>query len=215
MAKVGRKRKAVGWSTLLKLGLTVNFDKNPAAHTFLFENIENEGLSEFIVGLIETHLVVNCPHYADPEYQFKVIKVAREAEEEILRRKLNARQAEDSSAIKGGVPLMPNASLARTGGELTFSLVSDVTGGVETPHPTLTSPAHSGQVPAQAQNQIAEQVQSQVHEQEQEQVRDNFAPPAAETVVLNPGGGSVEGRTPEGFGEKVKEDNQNVVNNLI
>ena len=213
MAKVGRKRKAVGWSTLLKLGLTVNFDKNPAVHTFLFENIENEGLSEFIVGLIETHLVANCPHYMDPEYQFKVIKVAREAEEEMLRRKLNARQAEDSSSIKGGVPLMSNASLAKTGRELTFSLVSDVTGGVETSHPTLTSPAHSGQVPAQAQNQIVEQVQSQVHEQEQ--VRDNFSPPAAETGVLNPGGGSVEGETPAGLSAEEIESNESIVNDLI
>ena len=211
MAKVGRKRKAVGWSTLLKLGLTVNFDKNPAAHTFLFENIENEGLSEFIVGLIETHLAANQPHYTEPEYQFSVLKAARDAEEEMLRRKLKARQAEDSPAIKGGVPLMSNASLVRTGGELTFSLVSDVTGGAETPRPTLTSPAHSGQVPEQAQNQIAEQVQSQVSEQ----VCDNFVPPAAETGALNPGGGSAEGRTPEVLDEKVKEGNQNVVNNLI
>lgn len=203
MAKVGRKRKAVGWSTLLKLGLTVNFEKNPAAHTFLFENIENEDLSEFIVGLIETHLVANSPHYTDPEYQFKVIKVAREAEEEMLRRKLNARQAEVLPSIKEGASLVSNASLVGLGRELTFSLVPDRTGGAETPHPPLTSPVHSGQVPERVQSQAPEQV------------RDNFVPPAAKAGVPNPAEGSAEGGAHEGLGEKVREGNQSIVNNLI
>lgn len=211
MAKVGRKRKAVGWSTLLKLGLTVNFDKNPAAHTFLFENIENEGLSEFIVGLIETHLVANSPHYTDHEYQFKVIKVAREAEEEMLRRKLNARQAEGLPSIKEGASLASNASLVGLGKELTFSLVSDGTGGEETPHSPLTSPVHSGQVPERVQSQVQEQVQSQVSGQ----VRDNFVPPAAKVDAPNPVEGSAEVKVDEGVDEKVREGNQNVVNSLI
>lgn len=215
MAKVGRKRKAVGWSTLLKLGLTVNFDKNPAAHTFLFENIENEDLSEFIVGLIETHLVANSPHYTDPEYQFKVIKVAREAEEEMLRRKLNARQAEVLPSIKEGASLVSNASLVGLGRELTFSLVPDRTGGAETPHPPLTSPVHSGQVPERVPERIQSQVPERVQSQAPEQVRDNFVPPAAKAGVPNPAEGSAEGGAHEGLGEKVREGNQSIVNNLI
>ena len=219
MAKVGRKRKAVGWSTLLKLGLTVNFDKNPAAHTFLFENIENEGLSEFIVGLIETHLVANSPHYADPEYQFKVIKAAREAEEEMLRRKLNARQTEGPLSIKEGTSLVSNASLVGLGKEITFSLVPDGTEGAETPRPPLTSPVHSGQVQGRVQEQVQEQVQSQVpgrvQSQVPEQVRDNFAPPAAKVDAPNPVEGSAEVKVDEGVDEKVRKGNQNVVNSLI
>lgn len=215
MAKVGRKRKAVGWSTLLKLGLTVNFDKNPAAHTFLFENIENEGLSEFIVGLIETHLVANGPHYTDPEYQFKVIKVAREAEEEMLRQKLNARQAEGLPSIKEGVSLVSNASLVGLGRELTFSLVPDGTGGAETPHPPLTSPVHPGQVPEQAPERVQGQVPERVQSQSPEQVRDNFVPPAAKAGAQNSTEGSAEGGAQEGLGEKVRADNESVVSNLI
>lgn len=92
--KRGRPRLQRDWTQNFKLSAQISFNKHPAAHTFLYVNMENEQLSDIVAKALEDYLEVHAPDYFDSEYQVKVVQEARERETAKLMQSIRSEKVE-------------------------------------------------------------------------------------------------------------------------